>query len=71
MYKITESLKCGIVYKHGKDSIVLMIQLILFLYLYFIKGIYFKDFCFIIPIVNRKLRLFLNGLNKIRKIWYK
>lgn len=74
--KIAETLNCGVIYRHGKDSVVLRVEtfkdisntIIPIFEEYPIRGIRsldFKDFCSISLMVQDKLHLTLSGLAEI------
>jgi len=75
---IMYTLKCGIISKHGKDSIVYIIsgfynikKLILFFTKYEIRGIKslnFQDFCKVAEFINIKTHITIKGLEEIRNI---
>jgi LAGLIDADG endonuclease len=75
---IMYTLKCGIISKHGKDSIVYIVsgfnninKLIILFTKYEIKGIKsldFQDFCKVAEFINKKIHITTKGLEKIRNI---
>lgn len=79
MNKLANTLKCGKVYTHSKNTVVLMISpfediyhtIIPLLKTYRIRGVKslnFKDFCLVAELMNKKAHLTLKGLEQIRKI---
>jgi hypothetical protein len=79
MNSLKETLKCGIVFEHSKNAVLLRVRrfkdiyskIIPLLNEYCIQGVKtldFQDFCKIAKLVNEKAHLALAGLEKIRDI---